>query len=504
MKMKRTVCLLLALLVSTVTVFADVQKVPYNGYVYNAWDDAIPSQVGYVPDATYSGVTLGVGAFSNPEDFFVDETTNNIYVLDSGNGRVVVLDQDFKHVKTISNFTLNGEPSPLNTPQSIFVADNKLYIADTENRRAIVADFEGNILNVIDKVQPDEKNYEISPEDVDFKPRKLIVDAAGNVYILIKNVFQGAMVFNTLNEFDGYYGSTRVKVTFEVIRDYLWKEIMSKEQVENMTNYVPVEYENFDIDENDFVYSVTQESGNTDSIRKLNPSGENILETGEIYGDLDIVYERAKAKNIETLFTDIVVDKKGFTSALDLSRGRIFHYDEEMSALFIFGNTGKQKGTFKTPVAIEVLDPEESGSGLIMVLDKDKANITTFRLTEFGQRVHDAVLLYNMGKYTDAITPWSDVLQRDNNYEFAHVGMGKASHYAGDYKAAMDYFKAGQDHRDYSGSLSEYRVEVIRANFTWIMLALLVVILIMAFRKRFIAWVKKKIAAKKGGAENNG
>lgn len=501
MKMKRMLCLILALLVSTVSVFANVQKVPYNGYVYNAWDDAIPSQVGYVPDKTYSGITLGTGAFSVPEDFFVDEDTNLIYVLDSGNKRVVVLDQNFKHIQTIDQFTLNGEPSPLNAPQSIFVADGKLYIADTENRRAIVCDMTGNILNVIDKVQPGEKNYEISPDDVDFKPRKLIVDAAGNVYILIKNVFQGAMVFNTLNEFDGYYGSTRVKVTFQVIRDYLWKEIMSKEQVENMTNYVPVEYQNFDIDANDFVYSVTQESGNSDSVRKLNPSGANILETGKIYGDLDIVYERAKAKNIETLFTDIVVDKKGFTSALDISRGRIFHYDEEMSSLFIFGNIGKQAGTFKTPVAIEVLDPEQNGSGLIMVLDKDKANITTFRLTEFGQRVHDAVLLYNMGKYTEAIEPWSDVLQRDNNYEFAHVGMGKASHYAGEYKAAMDYFKAGQDHMSYSGSLSEYRVEVIRSNFTWIMLALVLLIALVGLRKRYTAWIKKKIAEKKGGAQ---
>ncbi len=501
MKMKRMLCLILALLLSTVSVFANVQKVPYNGYVYDSWGDAIPSQVGYVPEKTYSGITLGVGAFSAPEDFFVDEETNLIYVLDSGNKRVVVLDQNFNHVQTIDRFTLNGEPSPLNLPQSIFVADGKLYIADTENRRAIVCDMTGNILNVIDKVQPNEKNYEISPDDVDFKPRKLIVDAAGNVYILIKNVFQGAMVFNTLNEFDGYYGSTRVKVTFQVIRDYLWKEIMSQDQVENMTNYVPVEYQNFDIDANDFVYTVTQESGNADSVRKLNPSGANILESGKTYGDLDVAYERAKAKNIETLFTDIVVDKKGFSSVLDISRGRIFHYDEEMSPLFIFGNLGKQTGTFKTPVAIEVLDPEQSGSGLIMVLDKDKANISTFRLTEFGQRVHDAVLLYNMGKYTEAIEPWSDVLQRDNNYEFAHVGMGKASHYAGDYKAAMDYFKAGQDHRSYSGALSEYRVEVIRSNFTWIMLALALLIALVYFRKRYTAWIKKKIAAKKGGAK---
>lgn len=504
MKMKRAVCLLLALLLSTVTVFADVQKVPYKGYIYNAWGEAVPSQVGYVPDKTYTGITLGVGSFLSPEDFFVDDETNYIYVLDSGNKRVVVFDQNFNHVMTMDTFTKDGEPSPLNSPQSIFVAKEKLYIADTENRRVIVTDFSGNILNEITAVKEGDKNYEISPSDVDFKPRKIIVDAAGNIYVLIKNVFQGAMVFNTLNEFDGYYGSTKVKVSFEVIRDYLWKEIMSQEQVENMTTYVPVEYQNFDIDANDFVYSVTQESGNTDSIRKLNPSGDNILETGKTYGDSDIVYEAAKGKNIETMFTDITVDKKGFTSALDLSYGRIFHYDEEMSSLFIFGNTGKQKGTFKTPVAIEVLDIEGDGSGLIMVLDKDKANITTFRLTEFGQRVHDAVLLYNMGKYTEAITPWEDVLQRDNNYEIAHVGMGKAAHYAGDYKDAMDYFKAGQDHDGYSDSLSEYRVEVVRQHFTVIMLILLLLILLFVFRKRIVAEVKKKVAKKKGGAENDG
>ena len=54
-----------------------------------------------------------------------------------------------------------------------------------------------------------------------------------------------------------------------------------------------------------------------------------------------------------TQFVDVTVDDDGFISALDLSRGRVFQYDEEMTLLYSFGNTGKQLGTFSYPVAIE-------------------------------------------------------------------------------------------------------------------------------------------------------
>ena len=40
-----------------------------------------------------------------------------------------------------------------------------------------------------------------------------------------------------------------------------------------MARNVPVEYANFDIDADGFIYTVTEVSTSTDAVKKLNPSG---------------------------------------------------------------------------------------------------------------------------------------------------------------------------------------------------------------------------------------
>lgn len=41
---------------------------------------------------------------------------------------------------------------PFRTPQDIFVADNKIYIADTDNNRIVITDMEYRLLRTIEKV----------------------------------------------------------------------------------------------------------------------------------------------------------------------------------------------------------------------------------------------------------------------------------------------------------------------------------------------------------------
>ena len=94
--MNRLILLVLAvLLCSSATVFA----VPYQGYLFDYWSETVPAPEAYVPAKILSGTDLGVGSFNNPQDLFIDN--DYIYVLDSGNNRIVVFDHDCNFVREI-------------------------------------------------------------------------------------------------------------------------------------------------------------------------------------------------------------------------------------------------------------------------------------------------------------------------------------------------------------------------------------------------------------------
>ena len=63
-----------------------------------------------------------------------------------------------------------------------------------------------------------------------------------------------------------------------------------------------------------------------------------------------------------------------------------------------------------------------------------------FKQTEFGSIVHNAIALFNKGKYEEARQPWEEALRRDSNYWLAYIGLGNAYLNEGDYDTAMKYF----------------------------------------------------------------
>ncbi|MCL1786900.1 MAG: hypothetical protein FWG38_02835, partial [Defluviitaleaceae bacterium] len=66
---------------------------PFDAYLYDRvqWGQTVPSINGYVPEASFSGQSLGVGAFSSPSDLFVT-AEGLLYIADTGNHRIVVVD----------------------------------------------------------------------------------------------------------------------------------------------------------------------------------------------------------------------------------------------------------------------------------------------------------------------------------------------------------------------------------------------------------------------------
>lgn len=508
-----------AVTLGTCTAFADE---PYDGYNYDWWGDPVPSQNGYVVDKVVTGLDLGIGSLTEPSDLYVSED-EKIYIADTGykgtldasmKGRIVITDKNFNFISAIEYLDFSNQQEWLaakkeelsekqsqynkisdiyfDGPTGVFVKGEVVYVADNSNDRVVSftvkTDENGVGYGEVVKVftRPDADVYDANTT---FNPSKVLVDAAGNVYICIKSITKGAVVFSKDGEFNGYFGANRVEATADVLMNAFWKLIFTREQVKKMQRNVPVEISNFDIDSDNFIYTVTEsKSVETDIIKKLNSAGTNIFinlgYSDYTFGDYLTKYYRGQTYSSQ--ITDVDIGKNGTINLLDLKTGRVFQYDDECALLFIFGGKGQQKGTFTTVNAVESLGTN------VYVLDGRKASITVFKQTEFGSLVHEAITLFNSGKYEQARGPWEEVLKRDSNYWLAYIGIGNAYLNQGDYETAMKYFLYNSK-TGYNDAFKGWRMDFIRDNFT--IIAVIIVGLLVGIY--VIASVRGKMRAKK-------
>lgn len=478
--LKRLISLASVFVITAGLVVSASSDEPFYGYGYGWWDDPIPSQNGYVVDKTVTGIDIGCGLLKDPADFFFSDK-DELYIVDSGNSRIVVTDKNIKLKKIMDSFNYNGEVLTLKNPQGVFVDDlDNIYIADTENNRVIACDQDGEVFMLYTR-----PTSEVYDQNVTFEPRKVVVDIAKNVYVNVKSITQGAIMFSPEGNFSGFYGANRVQATAEVIANSFWKMIYSREQAQKMIRAVPIEFSNFDIDKEGFIYTVTeQKSATTDVLKKLNPAGKNVLSSlgydDFIFGDFMSYYYNSKTYS--SSIVDVDVDSEGVMNLLEYTTGKVFQYSKEFDLLFIFGGTGDQKGLLTSPTAVESL------GDYVYVLDGRKANVTVYRRTEFGSIVHTAIDLLNRGLYEESKEPWNEVFRRDGTYYFASIGLGTAHLNDGDYKTAMDYFYFNSRY-SYNLSFKNFRMQFIRDNFT--LMAVLIIVVIA------IIWIISKLLKKR-------
>ena len=511
---------------------------PYTGYNYDWWGDPVPSQNGYVVDQIYTGNDMGAGSLTEPSDMFFSDN-NDLFIADTSykaegatdtmKGRIVVTDSDFNLKYTVESLDFSAveewyslKESELKTgaitqadfnkftnpyfngPTGVYVdideGKETIYVADNANDRVVqfTVDEIGSDEHklAVGKVEmvftrPKSNMYDSS---ITFNPDKVLVDAAKNVYICIKSITKGAVVFSKEGDFNGCFGANRVEATGEVLMNAFWKLIFNREQAKRMRRSVPVEISNFDIDEDNFIYTVTEsKTVTTDVLKKLNSAGTNIF-TNLGYSDYtfgDALTKYYRNKTYTSQITDVDIGENGVINLLDVATGRVFQYDDECQLLFIFGGIGQQKGTFTTPNAVESLGDK------IYVLDGRKASVTVFKQTEFGAIVHNAITLFIRGKYEEARQPWEEAIRRDSNYWLAYIGLGNAYLNEGDYDTAMKYFyynsKSG-----YNDAFKSWRMNFIRDNFT--LFAVIIIVLLIVIYV-FSSWKNKRRLKKRAEQE---
>lgn len=425
---------------------------PYDGYIYNTWNESVPSPNGYLSVASYTGEQLGVGGLKAASDMFIDEE-NHIFIADTGNQRIIELDSDFQSIRVIDKILVNGEPQNLVSPAGLFVdGDHNIYFTEKDNNRVVKVNSEGELLQVFTRPETN-----LLTDDFIFLPYKVLVNQTGVVFVLSENFSYGAISYSAEGEFLGFWGSNTVEMTVDVLVDRIFKTFLTQDQKNKMERYVPIQYTGFDIDQDNFIYTCTQNTNVTkEQIKKLNALGTNVLPDGDklVFGDLETGYYMAQL--VKSTFSDVCIAENGLINALDYTSGRVFQYDQEGRLLTIFGGLGGQQGLFQMPIAVECLDDR------ILVLDQSKQSLTVFRPTEYMELIHSAVGLYNEGNYQEAKQLWEQVLRHNQNFEFAYTGIGKACYEQGNYQKAMAYFKLGNDREEYSSAFREYRAGIVR------------------------------------------
>ena len=382
-------------------------SVPYASYTYDCDGNVVESGSVYSPMCVINGEGLNVGGFSGPADLF--ERDGYLYVLDSGNSRIVKTDIRGSFAKEIIPDE-SGEEIDLTKATGIYVdAKERIFIADSGNNAVWVLNADGAVEKKITK--PDSEYFD---KDIEFLPSRVIGDSVGNIYVQSTGIYDGLCIFDSEYQFTGFFGSEKVKTTSEILTSYFWKQFMTSEQKESMANYVPSEIYSMDISSEDFIYTITPGASlgtlpykqNSDSIRCLNPKGSDTLKSDaprNVEAALD-------SDNLYLNFIDVSYSETGYINLLDNKHGRIYQYDDNMRLITAFSGMGDFAGTFSNPCAIE------STGEYILVLDAGKNNITVFEPTLIGTKIHNALSLYNNGNYQESLEPWLEVIEQNPNF----------------------------------------------------------------------------------------
>lgn len=466
---KKLMCLLLVtVLVLSSTGIAAYAGQPDRTYTYED-SEAVPSTNIYQVKTIVNEAVMGTTRMKEPSDLFVDNS-DRVFILDQGNCRVLVLNKDYTLFKELKEFTYGEETLTLaEGARGLFYREtnSSLYIADTENNRVIVTDLDGKVSKIY--VLPEDELLEKAKT---FRPQKIIVDNMGIMYVASgdPNVgVNGALMIDSANNFLGFYGTNKLKMTAAMKVEFFWRSILTDAQNALSTeSFQPVEFQNLFWSEDRFVYAVSPVLENMEStVVKLNALGKNVfVENIDFY----TIQKNSKSSNMQLV--DITVDNEGVFTVVDATTGRLFQYDENCNLLAIFGGVGYQKGLFTRPSSIES-DSENN----LLVLDAVKSTITVMEQTYYGKMIRSANNLYNEGRYVESVTPWEDVLRMNANYIRAYVGMGKAClamdneqslerFGKGKYEQAMEFFKFGKDQDGYAEAKAGLRDETVRANFS--------------------------------------
>ena len=509
MKRNKIISSLLCVMLLPVIVFGSsftasaesIEDIPYTTYTY--WEGyanktPVKTKATHKTVGVLEGNLLGIGEFSELQH--MASFDGLLYVLDSGNGRIIVLDENYKVKEQIADISYNGEKINFKGAKGIFVDESGLYIADTLNKRLLCTK-NGEIFKIITKPQD-----ATVPETFDFAPTKLVRDSNGYIYLLCQGSYYGMMVFSDTYEFFGFFGANNVTTSLSnAIKNFITSLFETEQKHNASVRQLPFSLIDICIDSDGFVAGLTGTSSG--QIRRFGLSGTNILVKNSDFtsktsnsfnfADYPVSFTNMLSKYrvpLTSSFCALTADGKGYYYAVDGTHGRIFIYDTACNVISVFGGgkqKGEQEGTFVSPSSVCVFGDD------LLIADFSTGKITRFNITEYGKLLMTANSLTVKSKYEDAKPYWEKINAEDKNCQLAYRGLSKAALKEKDYKAAMSYAKTGLDRETYALAFTEVRDKFISDNFWWIsILAVALVAIFVLFvvesRKRNLVLIKNE------------
>lgn len=491
------------LLVSSV-ISVSAASTPYKTYTYTMDGIVTYSPAAYVPDREIDYYAMNMDTpIGDATDLFV-APDGKLYIADKGNSRIVVLDKNAQYITELKEFVNEqGVPDKLYECEGVFVNDKNIYICDTKNARIVVFDLEYNFDHIINAPELD-----VMGQNEKFSPVAMAVDSSGRMYIASTQTYSGIFAINADGTFQGFVGVQKASVPLATrIRRMLFPNT-------SVDTYSSFAYNNVSIDSEDFIWATTfgdvrtEETtlaleskllgGDADSatVKRLNAAGQDIMIRNGFFmpiGEVNFVTSDTKVSSQAPVrghskLVDVALGPNGTWSTIDRDRSRIFTYDSRGQLLYAFGDSGSQLGNLKSPTAIVYVGSDIYVLGQSIIAGRGSV-ITVFQRTEYGDLIDSAIQYNNERQYDLALEKWKEILQRNNNFDSAYVGIGENLFLKGEYEEAMRYFKAATDTTDYSECFRMLRKAWVEKYFLVVLVVIGVLIFLLV--KAFSA-IKKK------------
>ncbi len=485
------------------TVYSSAYE-PYDTYTYSI--DGIPmkSPTAYSAEAVYDTIDMGIEKLDPtkpdmnlPSDIVTDKE-GNVYIADKGNDRIVVLDKYFKAQRLITTYVdATGTTRSLKAPQGLFVSDtasgeSNIYVCDTGNKQVVVFTKDFEYIRTIRKPKTN------LLDEASFEPQQIAVDLYGRIFITSTRCYEGVIVLSAEGEFTGFIGSQTVSKSFI---DIIWSRI--NKNAEGGEKEYADPYNNITVDENGFVYVTTEytdgaelsaqlatlesKTPGTSPVKKLNSAGQEIMKRNGFFDPSGEV--AALTPGEVSTIVDVAVGPEGSWTILDQKRSRLFTYDDNGNLLFAFGDMGDQMGHGETFVGMtyQVID----GTWYILALDNSSPTkrITVFAPTPYHATIMNALHNQNNHNYDASIEYWQEVLTKNNNFDLAYIGIGKALYNQGKYKEAMDMLSNAYEVDNYAKAFNELRKAFISK---WLLPLVIAAIVLLVLVFKFLGYAKRK------------
>lgn len=494
--MKKIRLALLSLLIVLMLAPSVLAAVPYATYTYDIDGKMALSPDAYVPDRIVDSVDLTLEIpLSSARDIFVD-SHGMIYIADTKNNRIVVVNENWETQYGISAFyNDNGVYDELKEPEGVFVNEIEIFVADSQNHRIVVFNREdGSFERIIPEPESD-----VFPEGHIYTPIAVAVDTAGRVYVVSSTTTYGVISMNADGTFLGFLGAQK---TTPSAFDIFWRRFQTKAQRAQSTQYVPTEYNNMTIDETGFIYVTTSTidasaqqkaitdkdtSGDYAPVKKLNPSGQDIMKRNGFYppsGEVEVMEMASKDVSITgpSKIIDVALGPAGMWSIIDEKRSKVFTYDQQGNLLYIFGDKGSQLGNIANIQSICYKGDD------LLLLDKSNDSITIYKRTEYGDLLVEALQNTEDRQYDQAVIYWQKILQRNSNFDMAYIGIGDSYYRQGRYDEAMDMYKYSHAVEDYSNAFKQIRKAWMEK---WIIVVPIVIVVFFVLVGKFFKYANK-------------